>query len=126
MEIEFILYVDNQENSCAFYAKLLKKNPVLNVPGMIEFQLNENCKLGLMPNDGIAKIICPILPHPELGKGIPRCELYLSVENVEKETEHALSCGAILVSPPLDRDWGAKVSYVADLDGHVLALSSIH
>ena len=54
--VEFILYVRNQEESKNFYKILLDKEPSLNVPGMTEFLLEENCKLGLMPNDGIGKI----------------------------------------------------------------------
>uniref|UniRef100_UPI00215B4A90 hypothetical protein n=1 Tax=Escherichia coli TaxID=562 RepID=UPI00215B4A90 len=73
-----------------FYSKLFRKNPDLNVPGMTEFIFTENCKLGLMPNNGIAKILSDKTPHPELGNGIPRCELYFYVENIELEFENAM------------------------------------
>lgn len=121
--VEFILYVSNQANSCAFYEKLLRKKPVLNVPGMTEFLLAENCKLGLMPNTGIVKILGSRLPSPESGNGIPRCELYLEVDDVAIEFKHALEAGATLVSELADRDWGHKVCYFADPDGHVIAFA---
>ena len=53
--IETILYVNDQQASTVFYTKLFRQNPDLNVPGMTEFNLTETCKLGLMPNKGIAK-----------------------------------------------------------------------
>ncbi len=122
-KIEIILYVKNQQESTAFYAQILQKNPVLNVPGMTEFLLADNCKLGLMPNDGIAKILDKHTPHPSLGIGIPRCELYLHVDDIEKEFEHFLKSKAQLISPIEDRDWGDSVCYFSDLDGHIIALA---
>lgn len=120
---EFILYVNDQQKSTDFYTKLLRKNPDLNVPGMTEFKLSENCKLGLMPNKGIAKILLDKTPHPDEGNGIPRCELYFNVDNIVLEFENAMKIGAKLISSIQDRDWGEKVCYFADLDGHIIAFA---
>ncbi len=120
---EIILYVEDQQRSTAFYTKLLRKNPVLNVPGMTEFELSQTCKLGLMPNSGIAKILSDKTPHPQTGNGIPRCELYLIVKDLEIEFENAKQAGAKLISPPEDRDWGDRVCYFADPDGHIIAFA---
>ena len=122
-QVEFILYVKSQEVSSRFYRNILQKEPVLNVPGMTEFELSENCKLGLMPNDGIAKILTSEIPHPDKGQGIPRCELYLKVENLQQVFENALKHGAQLISPIMNRDWGDQVCYVADPDGHIVAFA---
>ena len=118
-----ILYVDNQEASCVFYQKIFRKKPDLNVPGMTEFRLSENSKIGLMPNKGIAKILADKTPHPDNGNGIPRCELYLTVEDIHAAFENAQNSGATLISPIEDRDWGATVCYFADRDGHILAFA---
>lgn len=123
-QLEFILYVSNQQKSTKFYETILRQNPSLNVPGITEFSLNEFVKIGLMPNDGIAKIITPILPHPTSGNGIPRCELYLQVENIETIFEDAIRAGAREISPIALRDWGDTVGYVADFDGHVIAFAT--
>lgn len=123
-KIEFILYVSNQEKSRDFYQILLQQNPSLDLPGMTEFTLNDFVKIGLMPNDGIAKIITPTLPHPTSGNGIPRCEFYLQVENIETLFEEAKQAGAKEVSPIALRDWGDFVGYLVDFDGHVIALAS--
>ena len=122
--VEFILYVSNQEKSTAFYQTILGIKPSLNVPGMTEFQLNTYCKLGLMPNEGIAKIITPNLPHPTTGNGIPRCELYLSETDLENKLSICKKAGAKLISSIETRNWGDTVFYISDFDGHVIAFAS--
>lgn len=123
-QLEFILYVSNQEKSRDFYQILLQQKPSLDVSGMTEFKLNDFVKIGLMPNDGIAKIITPKLPHPTSGIGIPRCELYLQVDNIESIFEEAKQAGATEISPITLRDWGDYVGYISDFDGHVIALAT--
>lgn len=121
--IEIILYVNDQEESCKFYQKIFHKSPDLNVPGMTEFILSDNCKIGLMPNDGISKILGDKTPDPGSGSGIPRCELYLTVQNIHHEFENAIKSGAKLISPVKERDWGDRACYFSDPDGHVIAFA---
>ena len=120
---EFILYVANQEASKQFYEKLLNISPLLHVPGMTEFQISENCMLGLMPEEGIVKILKKRTPHPKTGNGIPRCELYLKVKKAESYLKRGLELGAKEISPFQQRDWGDKVGYIVDVDGHVIAFA---
>ena len=121
--IEFILYDADQTRSKTFYANVLQKTPSLDVPGMTEFDLSETCKLGLMPENGIARIQGDALPHPAAGNGIPRSELYLFQENAAAFCERAILNGGKMVSAVQPRDWGHTVGYVADPDGHVLAFA---
>jgi len=123
MQTQFILYVANQEKSTLFYANLLNLQPVLHVPGMTEFLLAEHTKLGLMPENGIAKILGAATPHPNSGNGIPRCELYLKVKDAQQYINRGLETGAVLISPLQNRDWGDKAGYIIDVDGHVLAFA---
>ena len=123
LEIEFILYVSDQSKSTEFYTNLLQLNPCLDVPGMTEFKINEFTKLGLMPEKGISKIISPIMPNPKEGNGIPRCELYLKVKNSIEYLNRGIKFGGKMISQLKDRDWGDKVSYIADLDGHIIAFA---
>jgi len=122
-EIEFIIYVREQVKSKEFYEKLLQIEPSLNVPGMTEFKLSENVKLGLMPENGIAKIISNKLPHPKKGNGIPRCELYLKMKNPDEYIKRGIELGGKEISKLQDRDWGDKVGYISDLDGHIIAFA---
>lgn len=122
-EAIFILYVSSQEKARDFYAAVLAAAPVLDVPGMTEFQLLNGTKLGLMENDRIAKIISPPMPHPAEAQGIPRCEIYLYTDAPEMYIERAIAAGGKLVSPMEARNWGDRAGYVADPDGHVLAFA---
>jgi len=95
----------------------------LNVPGMTEFKLAENRKLDLMPNKGIVKKLSDTTPHPDQGNEIPRCELYFYVENIELEFDNATKIGAKLISEIEHRDWGNRVCYFSDIDGHIIAFA---
>ena len=125
MEVEFILYVADQERSRRFYEAVLGSAPTLHVPGMTEFDLG-SCKLGLMPEANIAKIITPALCDPRGASGVPRCELYLLVEDAESLCERAVLAGARSVDALRPRAWGHRAAYFADPDGHVLALADSH
>ncbi len=118
-----ILYVADQERSKKFYENILEKKAVLHVPGMTEFELTQDVLLGLMPEKGIAKILVPHVPDPAEGKGIPRCELYLFVQDPEYSFENALRNGAIKISATEIRSWGDTVAYCADPDGHIIAFA---
>lgn len=120
---QIILYVSDQEKSKDFYAKIFRKQPDLHVPGMTEFILSDTCKLGLMPNNGIAKILKDKTPHPESGNGIPRCELYFYVEDIQLEFQNTLESEALLISSIEDRNWGDKACYFADSDRHIIAFT---
>ncbi len=122
--VEFILYVEDQKRSRDFYEKLLQTEPTLDVIGMTEFMLSDNCKLGLMPESGIKKILGSTVPDPGSGNGIPRCELYLYFENIDGYYKRAVEAGAVGVSPVTLRNWGDMVGYVADPDGHIIAFAS--
>ncbi|MBK7086112.1 MAG: VOC family protein [Flavobacteriales bacterium] len=122
MKTEFILYVNEQQRSRDMYAALLDLDPVLDVPGMTEFDLG-GCKLGLMPEEGIARTITPALPHPSKGAGIPRCEIYLLVDDLDPLSERAVAAGMRMIDPPADRSRGHHVVYFADPDGHVIAFA---
>lgn len=123
MHVHFILYVKNQEASAKFFRSVLALDPVLDVPGMTEFQLNESSVLGLMPETGIKKLLGPPLPDPEEGQGIPRAEVYLVLSNANAYYDRALANGAKSLSEFSMRDWGQQVAYCLDLDGHVLAFA---
>lgn len=122
-QTNIILFVRDQEVSTRFYESILRKCPDLEVPGMTEFHLSPACTLGLMPGTGIARLLAGKIPHPDQGHGIPRCELYLYVDDVGLEFAHALDCGAIPVSQPEKRNWGDTAGYFVDPDGHLIAFA---
>lgn len=119
----FILYVKDQAASREFYSATLGIKPVLDVPGMTEFELFSGVKLGLMPEKNIAKLISPPLPDPSSANGIPRCEVYLYVENPAEYIARGIAAGAQVVNALSPRDWGDNAGYIADLDGNVVVFA---
>jgi uncharacterized glyoxalase superfamily protein PhnB len=119
-----ILYVADQVRSKEFYKKIFQAEPVLDVDGMTEFKVNDNFKLGIMPEKNIAKLLFPKTKHPQLGQGIPRCELYLIVADPAAALKRAVDAGALEVSKAEMRDWNDVVGYCCDLDGHIIAFAS--
>ena len=121
-QIETILYVTNQERSRDFYYTLFGFAPSLDVPGMTEFVIGSTT-LGLMPSQGIKKMIGYAIKDPELAAGIPRCELYLVVDDPEIYVQRALAAGAKELSVLQPRDWGDEAAYIADPDFHIIAFA---
>ena len=122
-QYEIILFVADQQKSRDFYSSVLQMNPELDVPGMTEFMLTGGLKLGLMPENGIARILSNLTPHPKTGNGISRCELYILLDNIDEAYERALKAGAKEISKIQDRDWGDAVGYLSDPDGHLIAFA---
>lgn len=121
--VSYILYVRDQARSREFYSIALGKAPVLDVPGMTQFDLAPGCTLGLMPEKGIKRLL-PGMPDPETGGGAPRAELYLHVGEPGVCHARALAAGGRELSPLEPRGWGDKAAYSLDPDGHVLAFAA--
>ena len=115
---EFILYVADQARARAFYAAVLGRGPVLDVPGMTEFDLG-GALLGLMPQADIEELLGGIAGGPG-----QRAELYLRRVDAVAAIDRALASGGRLLSPLSARAWGDVVGYVLDPDGHVLAIAA--
>jgi catechol 2,3-dioxygenase-like lactoylglutathione lyase family enzyme len=125
MQVLFILYVKDQEKSTAFYSKVLGKSPKLFVPGMTEFELCDGSLLGLMPTQGIKRLLGEKLPDPDRAQGIPRAELYLIVGDAASYHRRALEAGAKELSSLSRRSWGDLAAYSLDPDSHVIAFAEI-
>lgn len=123
MDAHLILYVADRAASARFYSAVLDTAPRLDVPGMTEFELGASCVLGLMPNEGIARLLGDRLPDPATATGVPRAELYLRVDDPARCHARALANGAAELSPLEPRSWGDEVAYSLDRDGHVLAFA---
>lgn len=119
----FILYVSDQARSTEFYRRVLDCPPALNVPGMTEFALTDQCILGLMPEASIKRLLGERLPDPAAGHGLPRAELYLLVPRPQDYHRRAIEFGATELSGLEIRDWGHRAAYSLDPNGHVLAFA---
>jgi uncharacterized protein len=123
MDALFILFVRDQKQSADFWRRVLSSAPILDVPGMTEFPLGRDARLGLMPEPGIRRLLGAALPDPALARGIPRAELYLLVDDPTACHTRALEAGATEISPLAPRSWGDVAAYCLDPDGHLLAFA---
>ena len=120
----FILYVKSQQESTVFYSRVLSVEPQLDVPGMTEFGLPGGAVLGLMPVDGIARLLGDAVPDIARQPRVPRAELYIVVDSADAYMARAGEAGARELSPVIERDWGHMAGYCEDPDGHVLAFAN--
>lgn len=125
MKSHLILFVADQARAASFYAHVLGAVPILDVPGMTEFSLSDGCVLGLMPEQGIKRLLGDTLPDPPFQTGSPRAELYLVVDDPEALHRRAIEAGAVELSGFEVRSWGHRVAYTLDPDGYVVAFASV-
>ncbi len=119
--VHIILYVADQARSRDFYQSTLGIAPQLDVPGMTEFALPGSAVLGLMPEQGIQRLLGDAL---EVGSSdVSRAEVYLRVVDAQEVFARAVAAGGTVLSARVMRDWGECVGYVRDLDGHILAVA---
>jgi hypothetical protein len=90
---------------------------------MTEFELPGGSILGLMPEDGIQRLLGGSLPELRRARGVPRSELYLVVDDPRTFHERAVEAGATELSAVQLRDWGHRAGYSLDPDGHVIAFA---
>lgn len=119
-----ILYVKDQMISRDFYAQVLQQQPALDVPGMTEFRISDEVTLGLMPEQGIYKLLKGQIADPALARGIARAELYLTVDDPAIWHSRATQAGSRELQPLLLMDWGDHAAYSSDPDGHVIVFAS--
>ncbi len=121
--VMIILYVKDQERSKLLYASILGISPTLDVPGMTEFNLTQKLSLGIMPGDGIVRILDNKVGNPNEIQGLPRCEVYLFVDNPDFYYDKAIEFGGQGISKGEIRNWGDYVSYCSDYDGNIIAFA---
>ena len=123
IKTHFILYVQDQARSTAFYSQVPDCQPSLDVPGMTEFALSNHVILGLMPLSGVQRLLGDKLPELTRSMSGPCCEIYLLVSHPLDYHRRALEAGAVELSALEKRDWGHRAAYSLDPDGHVLAFA---
>lgn len=124
MTPHLILFVSDPNASRRFYSSVLAAEPILNEPGMTEFRLGRQAILGLMPQDGIARLLGESMGQPDSAGRAPRSELYLLVDDAGPFHARAIRAGAREVSSLTLRNWGHMAAYCLDPDGHLLAFAN--
>lgn len=123
-DLMIILYVKDLERSKDFYTTLLNVIPCLEEPSMVEMPITDSTRIGLMPGDGIVKILDDKIENPNNNLETPRCELYIYVDQPTRYYQQAIALGATGICPAKYQNWGDYVAYVRDFDGNILAFAS--
>lgn len=127
-----IFFVADQAKARMFWSAALGAAPVLDVPGMTEFDLPGGGGLGLMPHAGMRRVLnlsaeetqVNVAASDSSSSPAPRAELYLRVPDPQAALERAIAAGARSVSPVTARSWGERAGYCLDPDGHLLAFAA--
>lgn len=119
----FIIYVEDQEKTKLFYELLFNKEPILDEPGMTEFELPDGSILGVMPIESIQKLFGSDFTNTHERKSLPQTEFYIIVENAIELHKRAIQLGATEIRKFDMMDWGDKVAYSINHDGHILAFA---
>lgn len=118
-----ILFVADQARSTEFYSRVLGVQPNLNVPGMTEFHITDGAVLGLMPRVSAARLFADTVKIAAENDFHKAAELYLLVDDAAVYLQRAIESGAREISGLQLRDWGHRVGYCLDPDGHVIAFA---
>ena len=123
MKTSFIIYVKDLEKTKLFYELLFNIKPVLDVPGMCEFKLPDGSALGIMPNSSLEKLFGKDFEEQKNRKALPQTEFYFLVEDALTLHNRAIQLGASEIREFSEMDWGNKVAYSINHDGHILAFA---
>ena len=118
-----IIYVENQEKARDFYKQVLAMEPLMDVPGMTEFKLDKNVLLGIMPNEGIARIMEGKVKNLGKSAAVPKCELYLPVDDPDEYYHRLIKAGGTGIVEGKARPWGDYTAYGMDPDGNLIAFA---
>ena len=119
----FIIYVEDLEKTKIFYELLFSIKPIIEEPGMCEFELLDGSTLGIMPNTSLEKLFGKNFEKQKRKKALPSTEFYFILENPLHYHNRALQLGASEIREFAKMDWGDKVAYSINHDGHILAFA---
>ena len=119
----FIIYVDDIDKTKMFYELLLENKPMVDEPGMCEFELPDKSILGIMPNSNLEKLFGEKFKVEKHRKALPNIELYIFVDSALSFHKRAVQLGATEIREFTEMDWGDKVAYSITHDGHILAFA---
>jgi lactoylglutathione lyase len=109
-----ILYVDDVERAAAFYTSRLAFEQVYRFPpnGAPDFAFLKLEPLGIA--------VSKRRTHHE-GREFERC---IYTDDVDAVAAELRAVGAEEVQPPADQEWGERLTYFRDPDGHLLHITA--
>ena len=90
---------------------------------MCEFKLPDGSTLGIMPSSSLAKLFGEEFVEQKDRKALPNVELYFQIDKAVEFHKRAVQLGATEIRKFAKMDWGDKVAYSLNHDGHILAFA---
>jgi uncharacterized protein len=117
-----ILAVRDLAGAQRFYSGLLEWPVTVETGSYVELRHASGMRLGLYERNGFGRNVgrAPITVE---GADLHAAELYFHADDPQAVADRAVSLGARLLSALAPRDWGDEVVYLADVDGHVVAIA---
>ncbi len=123
MKTHFIIYVEDLSKTKLFYELLFNITPIIDEPGMCEYELPDGSLLGIMPNTSMEKLFGKSFEKQKNRKALPKTEFYFHVDDALSLHKRALQLGALEIREYAEMDWGDNVAYSINHDGHILAFA---
>lgn len=116
-----ILYVESLDRAMSFYAELFGFEERRRMGPYGELDTG-NTTLAFSERAFVAEHLLGELP--EAGQGSSEIGVVVERERVQTLYSTAIASGCTAIKPPAEQPWGQLVSYVRDLDGHLLEICS--
>ena len=116
-----VIYAADVEALAGFYARLGFEEHFRLPPE------GEAGYVGLRREDAELAIVTVRSPEEIIGvrPGTePRFELYVYVDDLDREVQRLRAAGAPVLREPADMPWGERLAYVADPEGNPVALAA--
>jgi uncharacterized glyoxalase superfamily protein PhnB len=117
-----ILYVDDVEQTIAFYERAFGLERKLVQPGAYAELATGGTKLAFAARAFVAGHLPLPVQSGGPTKPPPPVEVGLVAEDVQLAFDRAVAAGAVPVSPPAQKPWGQIVAYVRDNNGFLVEL----
>ncbi len=117
-----ILAVRDLARSRAFYSALLGWQVTTVAPAYVELTHPAGMRLGLYVREGFGRNVGRT-PIAAAGEELHAAELYFHTADPIAVVERAAPLGGRTLSALARREWGDEVLYLADPDGHVVAVA---
>lgn len=118
-----ILYVESLDRAVSFYRDVLGFELKLRQGPYGELATGATT-LALSERAFIREHIFGGVDLPPAGQGCSEIGVLVPEEEVDGLFRRAVQAGAQAVVEPIEQPWGQRVSYVRDLDGHLVEICS--
>ncbi len=119
-----ILYVNDIKSTAEFYQKAFKLEiNFMDEKGYVEFKTGETA-LAFASYDFISNFLPDVFKILSKRKKVCCFEIAFITDDVEESYNHAINAGAISITEPHEQYWGQTVSYVKDINGFLVEISS--